>query len=159
MGDPANTHSSESTALKRESTGMAPSVLQPTLSAARAWRERIRSNPATRIAWKAVTGLVGTAVLVGGLFLVPLPGPGWLVVILGLAILASEFEWAHHLLQFVKQKVRAWSHWVGQQPVPVRLGIGALTLAFVGCVLWGMFVVLGVPEWVPGQLIPPLPGL
>ena len=89
----------------------------------------------------------------------PLPGPGWLVVILGLAILASEFEWAHHLLQFVKQKVRAWSHWVGQQPWPVRIGIGALTLAFVGCVLWGMFALLGVPEWVPSQVVPPLPGL
>jgi uncharacterized protein (TIGR02611 family) len=103
--------------------------------------------------------LVGTAVLVGGLFLVPLPGPGWLVVILGLAILASEFEWAHHLLQFVRRTVRAWTHWVGEQSLPVRGVIGVVALAFVGCVLWGMLALLGVPGWVPDQVIPPLPGL
>jgi uncharacterized protein (TIGR02611 family) len=103
--------------------------------------------------------LVGTTVLVAGLFMVPFPGPGWLVVILGLAILSTEFVWAQRVLHVVREKVRAWTHWVGQRSIPVRILIGLATAAFVGAVLWGVFAVLGVPAGVPDQFVPPLPGL
>lgn len=102
---------------------------------------------------------MGTAVLVAGLFMVPLPGPGWLVVILGLAILATEFVWAHRVLEVVRAKVRAWTHWIGCRPLPVRVAFAVATGAFVGALLWAVLAVLGVPSWVPGWLVPPLPGL
>jgi uncharacterized protein (TIGR02611 family) len=51
----------------------------------------------------AVT-IVGFAVLILGIILIPLPGPGWAVVFGGLAILATEYVWAQRLLNFAKRK-------------------------------------------------------
>lgn len=42
--------------------------------------------------------IFGVAVLVAGLAMLALPGPGLLVIILGLVILATEFAWAERLL-------------------------------------------------------------
>jgi uncharacterized protein (TIGR02611 family) len=47
--------------------------------------------------------LVGTGIVVLGILLIPLPGPGWAVVIAGLAVLATEFTWAERLLEFTKR--------------------------------------------------------
>jgi uncharacterized protein (TIGR02611 family) len=94
-----------------------------------------------------------------GLVLVPFPGPGWLIVIIGLIILASEFAWAEGLLDFVRDRVRRWTEWITRQSWPIRLGLGLLTAAFVGAVLYATMVVIGVPDWVPRRLVPPLPGL
>ncbi len=38
-----------------------------------------------------------------GVRLVPLPGPGWLIVFLGLAILGTEFAWARRLAAVTKR--------------------------------------------------------
>jgi len=67
-------------------------------------------------------------VAVVGLALVPLPGPGWLVVFLGLGLLATEFAWARRLLSFARHKVTAFSHWFAARTRVLR---GLLTLALV----------------------------
>ena len=41
------------------------------------WADRSRT---TRLVWRVGVGVVGAAVLIGGIFLIPYPGPGWLVV-------------------------------------------------------------------------------
>jgi uncharacterized protein (TIGR02611 family) len=97
-----------------------------------------------------VVGLAGGLIVAVGLVTIPLPGPGWLTVIAGLVVLASEFTWAERLLEYTERKVRAWTEWLGRQPVWVRLGIGALTAAFVYGVLVVVLHVMGVPDWVPG---------
>jgi uncharacterized protein (TIGR02611 family) len=51
----------------------------------------------------AVT-IAGFAVLLAGVVLLVLPGPGWLLIFLGLAILATEYVWAQRLLNIAKQK-------------------------------------------------------
>jgi uncharacterized protein (TIGR02611 family) len=43
--------------------------------------------------------LVGFTVLLGGLAMLVLPGPAFLVIPIGLAILALEFTWAETMLQ------------------------------------------------------------
>ena len=48
--------------------------------------------------------VLGGALVVGGLAMLVLPGPGILVVIAGLAVLATEFAWAEHLLDKAKQQ-------------------------------------------------------
>jgi uncharacterized protein (TIGR02611 family) len=53
----------------------------------------------------AVT-VVGFAVVLGGLAMLVLPGPGILVVIVGLAILASEYAWARRLLTSAKDRAQ-----------------------------------------------------
>lgn len=87
--------------------------------------------------------------VVGGLVAIPFPGPGWLLVIAGLAILASEFEWANRLLKFTKAKVKAWTEWVLRQPVWLRLLIGLATAAVVYGVLVVSLHLTGVPGWIP----------
>ena len=50
--------------------------------------------------------LVGVSVILVGIPLIPLLGPGWLIVFAGLAILAKEFEWASRLHSRVHTKMR-----------------------------------------------------
>ena len=46
--------------------------------------------------------VVGFTLLALGAVALVLPGPGWLTIALGLALLASEFVWARRLLDRVK---------------------------------------------------------
>jgi hypothetical protein len=48
--------------------------------------------------------IVGVLVVILGIVLIPLPGPGWAIVFGGLAILATEYVWAERLLAFAKRK-------------------------------------------------------
>lgn len=114
-----------------------------------AWRREIRRRPAALAAYRAVVFSVGIVLVIGGLVMVPLPGPGWLVVILGLAILASEFEPAQRVLDFVKAKVRAWERWVRSEPWWVQGFFALLTAAFVTGVVWVTLRISGVPTWLP----------
>jgi uncharacterized protein (TIGR02611 family) len=78
--------------------------------------------------------VLGGLVVVVGFVLIPLPGPGWLIVVLGLTIWAIEFVWARHLLRFTREKLRAWTRWVGRQSLIVRLLIGLVGLVFIATV-------------------------
>ena len=66
------------------------------------WREGLRERRTTNAAYRALVGVTGGVVLVAGIIAIPYPGPGWAIVFIGLAILASEFVWAHHTLKFAK---------------------------------------------------------
>lgn len=113
------------------------------------FRDKLERNPALKHTYRVGVAVVGTIVLVGGLIMIPFPGPGWLVVIAGLAILATEFVWAERLLDFTKRQVKGWMSWVGRQPVWIRVVIGVLTAAFVYGVVVVVLHLTGVPGWVP----------
>src|SRR4051794_10589813 len=98
--------------------------------------DRIRGNPTGRLALKIGVGVLGAVVVAVGIVLIPFPGPGWAIVILGLAIWAVEFTWARRLLHFTKKHVQSWTHWVLRQSLPVRALIGALGFAFICAVVW-----------------------
>jgi tellurite resistance protein TerC len=49
--------------------------------------------------------VVGFTVLLIGIAMLVLPGPAFIVIPLGLAILASEFVWARRLLNKIKSKI------------------------------------------------------
>lgn len=51
--------------------------------------------------------VAGVAVLLAGVAMLVLPGPGLVVIILGLAILATEFAWAERALDKAKTKAKA----------------------------------------------------
>ncbi len=55
---------------------------------------------------KLIIGAIGSTVVLIGLAMIVLPGPAFVVIPLGLGILAIEFEWARHLLKKVKAKWR-----------------------------------------------------
>ena len=59
-----------------------------------------------------MVALVGGTVLLVGIALLVLPGPGLPIVAVGIAILASEFLWARRALKNAKgavAKARRWS--------------------------------------------------
>jgi uncharacterized protein (TIGR02611 family) len=99
-------------------------------------RHRIRATRAGRLTLRIVIGLVGAVVVVVGLVLVPLPGPGWLIVLAGLAILSLEFEWARRLTTFTRAQLERWWRWLSRQPLVVRGVAGLVGLLFVGTVAW-----------------------
>jgi uncharacterized protein (TIGR02611 family) len=51
----------------------------------------------------AVT-IAGFAVMLAGVALLVLPGPGWLLIFIGLGILSTEYHWARRLLAKAKEK-------------------------------------------------------
>ncbi|NBY38090.1 MAG: hypothetical protein EBQ63_00555 [Actinobacteria bacterium] len=58
------------------------------------FRTWIKRTKAGRIFWRVLIGIVGGAVTVIGAVALVGPGPGVLVVLAGLGILATEFAWA-----------------------------------------------------------------
>jgi uncharacterized protein (TIGR02611 family) len=95
------------------------------------WRRRLKANPATAALYRTVVGVVGTLVVLLGVVLIPLPGPGWRIVFIGLSILGSEFHWARRLNRFARRKVLAWTMWVSRQPRVWQLTVGAAGLGMV----------------------------
>lgn len=57
-------------------------------------REAIRRSRHTDRVYRVLVGVLGGLVVLVGIVLMPLPGPGTLIVLGGLAILATEFEGA-----------------------------------------------------------------
>jgi len=55
---------------------------------------------------RIVVSLVGFTVLLIGIILIVFPGPAFIVIPVGLAILATEFVWAKNLLEKVKKGIR-----------------------------------------------------
>lgn len=113
------------------------------------FRDRIERNPTLKHAYKVGVGIVGFVVLVAGIIMIPFPGPGWLVVIAGLAILSTEFVWAERLLKFTKRHVLRWTRWIAAQKLWIRLVVGLLTCLFVYGVVVVALHITGVPGWVP----------
>lgn len=94
----------------------------------------VRAHPTGRVAFKLAVAVLGGAVVALGLVLIPLPGPGWALVLLGLAIWAVEFVWAKHLLHYTRHRVHAWTKWAAAQSLPARLLLALVGMAFVGAV-------------------------
>ena len=114
------------------------------------WRRRLAARRSVNHSYRVCVGVVGGLIVALGLVTIPLPGPGWLTVIAGLFVLASEFTWAERLLEFTKKHVKRWTDWVTDQPLWVRLVIAVATAAFVYGVLVVTLHLTGVPDWVPG---------
>ena len=115
-----------------------------------AWRRRLACRRSIDRCYRTSVALVGGLIVVVGLVTIPLPGPGWLTVIAGLFVLATEFTWAERLLEFTKRHVTRWTDWVSAQRLWVRLLLATATVAFVYGVVVITLHLTGVPDWVPG---------
>ncbi len=96
----------------------------------------IRANPTGRVALKLTVAILGGLIVALGIVLIPLPGPGWAIGILGLAIWAIEFHWARRLLHFTRAHVRSWTSWIARQSLGVRFAVGLAGLLFISAVVW-----------------------
>jgi len=78
----------------------------------RRMRSWVSRHPRLDLAYRVAVGIVGGALTAIGLLLVPLPGPGWLVVFLGLAVLGTEFRWAGRIAGWLKRVLDRFWAWL-----------------------------------------------
>jgi uncharacterized protein (TIGR02611 family) len=106
-----------------------------------AFRARFRALPGGTITWRIGVTVVGVAIVVIGIILLPLPGPGWLIIFTGLGVLATEYTWASSLLAFARRYVLAWTRWALRQNLLVRMAIGLAGLLIVaGAILLSWYL-------------------
>jgi uncharacterized protein (TIGR02611 family) len=67
------------------------------------WRERVRRNALLNNMWRLAVFTVGAVVLLAGVTMLVLPGPGWAAIFVGFAILATEFAWARYVVRWAKR--------------------------------------------------------
>lgn len=49
--------------------------------------------------------ILGFVVVIIGIIALPLPGPGWLIIIAGFSILAKDFPWAARVILFIRRRI------------------------------------------------------
>ena len=92
---------------------------------------------------RVVVAIFGFLVVLAGVAMLVLPGPGLLVIAIGLGILALEFVWAERLLERTVDKMDEAADAVKRSsPLQRALGVVLLALAAVGLVaaaiLWDL---------------------
>lgn len=55
---------------------------------------------------RVVVGVIGGTILLLGVAMLVLPGPGWGAIFAGLALLATEFAWARWILKHAQSRLR-----------------------------------------------------
>ena len=80
----------------------------------------MRGTRVGRIVRRIAVTIAGGIVIAFGIVLLPLPGPGWLVIFGGLGILGTEYEWARRLLLQVRRLVTRWTKWLAAKPLRRR---------------------------------------
>ncbi len=66
--------------------------------------------------WRLFIGLIGGGITVLGAVLLVAPGPGVLVLLAGLGILATEFAWAGRIMMHTKQMASKAAQRTGMKP-------------------------------------------
>jgi len=66
------------------------------------FRQQIKSNLYGSIIWRVFIGVIGGLVTIIGTIFLFAPGPGLLVLLAGLGILATEFAWAANAIRKTK---------------------------------------------------------
>jgi uncharacterized protein (TIGR02611 family) len=112
------------------------------------FRARLEEKPTLRRTYRIGVAILGGLVLVAGLVAIPYPGPGWLIVFGGLAILATEFMWAKRVLQYARGKYDAWTDWLGRQSLVVRIAVLLATGLVVLATLYLLNAIYLVAGWV-----------
>lgn len=89
-----------------------------------------RSTP-----YRVMFVIVAFAILIGGLALVPLPGPGWAIVFVGLGMLALEFKWAESLMERILDRLEAAKAAADNaSPLQKALGAAVAAVGIAACV-------------------------
>ncbi|MCB9409543.1 TIGR02611 family protein [Mycolicibacterium sp.] len=106
-------------------------------------RERLRERALLDFVYRVLVAVVGLTVLLVGVAAIPYPGPGWAIVFLGLAILATEFYWARRTLAYTRARYDTAMGWLRRQPAWVQAMGAVLTAAIMVGTLW----LFGAIDW------------
>ncbi|MEU9759322.1 TIGR02611 family protein [Streptomyces sp. NPDC047987] len=108
----------------------------------------IKASRALHLSWQVGVFVVGLAVVVAGVVMLPLPGPGWLVIFGGMAIWATEFVWAQLVLRWTRRKVTE----AAQRALDPKVRRRNVILTVVGLVIAAVLVAVYV--WKFGITMP-----
>ncbi|MBC9725613.1 TIGR02611 family protein [Streptomyces sp. TRM68367] len=110
--------------------------------------EFIKARRVLHLSWQVCVFVIGLAVVIAGIIMLPLPGPGWVVIFGGMAIWATEFVWAQLVLRWTKRKVTEAAHRALDPKVRRR----NIILTTLGLVIVG--VIVGIYLWKFGLVMP-----
>ena len=109
------------------------------------YRSRQEGGGSSRVRrWLFLGG--GTIVILAGLFFLPAPGPGFLILFLGGGLIAQESLVAAKVLDWIELRLRKVGSWAlriwkgASMPVKVLLVIVALALG--GATAWGAYLLM-----------------
>lgn len=148
------THDSTATPSAADTEQSAPDVERETApkepGALARLHARLHRNPVTGALTKIVVTVVGVVVLLGGLVMMVAPGPGIVGIILGLAILATEWTWADRSVTWARRKAAEAARAAKEMDPAVRrrriLVATGTTVAVLGaCAAW--VVLQDWPGW------------
>ncbi|MGZ2355424.1 TIGR02611 family protein [Streptomyces sp. 372A] len=108
----------------------------------------IKASRALHLSWQVGVFVVGLAVVVAGIIMLPLPGPGWLVIFGGMAIWATEFVWAQLVLRWTRRKVTE----AAQRALDPKVRRRNIILTATGLVI--IAVLVGIYVWKFGIVMP-----
>src|SRR3954470_6419605 len=108
----------------------------------------IKRSRALHLSWQVGVFVVGLAVVAAGVVMLPLPGPGWVVIFGGMAIWATEFVWAQLVLRWTKRKVTEAT----QRALDPKVRRRNITLTVIGLVI--VAVLVGIYLWKFGVVMP-----
>ena len=99
--------------------------------------------------YRVAYGIAGSIVLLIGIVTIPLPGPGWATVFLGLGMLALEFAWAERLAMVILAGLQQfWTRWVDAPKWQKGIALVALAAVTSAAVMLSATLV-GAPDFVP----------
>ncbi|WP_329054594.1 TIGR02611 family protein [Streptomyces violaceus] len=110
--------------------------------------EFIKARRALHVSWQVGVFIIGLAVVVTGIIMLPLPGPGWVVIFGGMAIWATEFVWAQLVLRWTKRKVTE----AAQRALDPKVRRRNIILTTIGLVI--VAVLVGIYVWKFGIVMP-----
>ncbi|WP_406492700.1 TIGR02611 family protein [Streptomyces sp. NBC_00846] len=108
----------------------------------------IKASRALHLSWQVGVFVVGLAVVIAGIIMLPLPGPGWLVIFGGMAIWATEFVWAQLVLRWTRRKVTE----AAQRALDPKVRRRNIILTVTGLVI--IVVLVGIYVWKFGVIMP-----
>ena len=80
------------------------------------FRSWIKKTQAGRIVWRVIIGIIGGGITVAGAVAMIGPGPGILILLAGLGILATEFAWAGRVMMHTKRIAAKAAERTGMKP-------------------------------------------
>ncbi|MFF1924198.1 TIGR02611 family protein [Streptomyces sp. NPDC058221] len=108
----------------------------------------IKASRPLHLSWQVGVFIVGLAVVVAGIIMLPLPGPGWLVIFGGMAIWATEFVWAQLVLRWTRRKVTE----AARRALDPKVRRRNIALTVIGLVI--IAVLVGIYVWKFGIVMP-----
>ena len=98
------------------------------------FREETREAARRGVVTRLLRMTAGTLVTILGVIMMPLPGPGLLIVAIGLGILSRDVAWADRLLQIVRKRLPSDSD--GRLPRSSIVTMVVMALAGITFSVW-----------------------